>query len=96
MSVVRPSMDPMDRGEAAWYCKEGPRPHRIRRQQRGGGVKELLITWQKNKKIALRKNMVFMHDDAPSHAARLTTEYLNIVFTRNIKIMQWPACVLLT
>ena len=33
-----------------------------------------------------------MHDNAPSHDARLTTEYLNCVFARHGKIMQWPAC----
>ena len=44
MSVEQPSMDLMDRGEdgtawrIGWYCKEGPRPGRIRRQQGRGGV----------------------------------------------------------
>ena len=32
-----------------------------------------------------------MHN-APSHAARHTTEYLQSVFARHGKIMQWPAC----
>ena len=31
------------------------------------------------KKWAFRKNMVFVHDNAPSHAARPTTKYLNSV-----------------
>ena len=35
--------------------------------------------------IGIPKNMVFMHDDAPSHAARLTTECLNSVFARHGK-----------
>ena len=38
--------------------------------------------------------MVFKHNNAHSHAAKLTTEYLNIVFAINSKIMQWPACSL--
>ena len=42
--------------------------------------------------LAFRKNMVFMHDNAPSHIARLTSEYLNSVCARNGKIMQWLAC----
>ena len=54
-------------------------------------LKEHLIPWQKKKNIAFRKNMVFMHDNTPSHSARLTTEYLDSVFARNGKIMQWPA-----
>ena len=33
-----------------------------------------------------------MHDNAPSHAARITTEYLESVFARHGKIMQWSAC----
>ena len=39
-------------------------------------LKEHLVSW---KKIAFRKSMVFVHDNAPSHAARLATEYLNNV-----------------
>ena len=105
-----------------WYCRDGPRPERIRLQQGGGGVmlwaaiignelvgpfrvsdgvkmtakvyldflKKQLIPWYKKKKLAFRKNMFFMHD-APSHGARLTTEYLNSVFARHGKVMQWPA-----
>ena len=51
-----------------------------------------MVVWYKKKDLAFRKNMVFLHDNAPSHAARLTTEYLNSVFARHRKIMQWPAC----
>ena len=54
--------------------------------------KKHLVPWYKKKKLAFRKNMVFMHDNAPSHAARLTTEYLTSVFARHGKVMQWPAC----
>ena len=45
-------------------------------------LKEHLISWQKKKKLAFSKNMVFMHDNAPSHAAKLTTEHLNSVFAK--------------
>ena len=55
-------------------------------------LKKHLVPWYKKKKLGFRKNMVFMHDNAPSHDARLTTEYLNSVFARHGKIMQWPAC----
>ena len=36
--------------------------------------------------------MVFMHDNAQSHSARIATEYLERVFARHGKIMRWPAC----
>lgn len=120
----RATLDGPDGWRRGWYNKEGPRPHRIRRQQGGGGVmfwaaiigdelvgpfrvadgvkmtaklyiefiKEHLVAWHKKKILAFRKNMVFMHDNAPSHAARITTEYLNSVFARQGKIMHWPAC----
>ena len=55
-------------------------------------IKEHLVPWHKKKNLSFRKKMVFMHDNAPSHAARLTTEYLQSVFARHGKIMQWPAC----
>ena len=39
-------------------------------------LKEHLVPWHKKRTLTFRKNMVFMNDNAPSHAARLTTEYL--------------------
>jgi hypothetical protein len=120
----RATLDGPDGWRRGWYYKEGPRPHRIRRQQGGGGVmfwaaiignklvgpfrvadgvkmtaklyidfiKEHLVPWHKKQNLSFRKKMVFMHDNAPSHAARITTEYLQSVFARQGKIMQWPAC----
>ena len=120
----RATLDGPDGWRRGWFCKEGPRPHRIRRQQGGGGVmfwvaiignklvgpfrvadgvkmtaklyidfiKEHLVPWHKKKNLSFRKKMVFMHDNAPSHAARLTTEYLQSVLGNHGKIMQWPAC----
>ena len=34
----RATLDGPDGWRRGWFCKEGPRPHRIRRQQGGGGV----------------------------------------------------------
>lgn len=48
--------------------------------------------WHKSQSLAFRKKFVYMHDNAPSHAARLTTEYLNHVFARYGNIMEWPPC----
>ena len=39
----------------------------------------------KKKSLSFLKDIVFMHDNAPSHAARLTTEYLASVFARHEK-----------
>jgi hypothetical protein len=107
-----------------WYCKDGQRPHRLRRQQGGsgvmicagiidnelvgpfkvnGGVKmnakvyddflnEHLLPWHKNKLLTFCRTLIFMHHNAPSHAARLTTNYLNSDFARHGKITEWPAC----
>ena len=40
----------------------------------------------------LEKKMIFMHDIAPCHAAKVTTEYSERVFAGHGKIMQWQAC----
>ena len=55
-------------------------------------IKEHLETWHKKKDLSFRKKLIFMHDYAPSHAAKVTTEYLEKGFARHGKIMQWPAC----
>ena len=82
--------------------RRSSRPHRLRRQQEGGGVmfsagiigdesvgpfrvpegvkltafsyivsKQNEHTWFKMRSLSFRKKMVFMHDNAPSHAAKL-------------------------
>ena len=53
-------------------------------------LKKNFVTWHKSKNLVFRKNFVFMHDNAPSHAARLTTSYLNKVVGKHGKIMEWP------
>ena len=50
-------------------------------------IKENVEPWRMQKNLSFRKNMVFMHDNAPSHAARITSEYLESVFARHGKIM---------
>ena len=55
-------------------------------------IKEHLEFWYKMKNLSFRKKMVFMHDNAPSHSARIATEYLERVFARHGKIMRWLAC----
>ena len=55
-------------------------------------LKEHLIPWYKEKSVAFQRKMVFMQDNAPSHSAHLTTDYLKKVLVKNGKIMDWPAC----
>ena len=120
----RVTLDGPDGWRRGWYCKKGPRPDRIRRQQGGGGVmfwaaiignelvgpfrvsdgvkmtakvymdflKKHLVPWYKKKSWHPEKTWFSCTDNAPSDAARLTTEYLNSVFARHGKIMEWPAC----
>ena len=51
-------------------------------------LKKLLVPWYKKKKLAFRKNMVFMHDNTPSHAARLTIEYACLLMRRSVQIFR--------
>ena len=39
-------------------------------------LKEVLLPWYKKKSLSFRKKMILMHDNAPSHAARLTLGFL--------------------
>ena len=45
-------------------------------------LRENFFPWHTSKSLAFRKKFVYMHDNAPSHTARLTTEYLNHAFAR--------------
>ena len=54
-------------------------------------IGEYVEPWHKKNNLSSRKKMLFMHDNAPSHVARITTEYLESVFARHGKTMQWPA-----
>jgi transposase len=47
--------------------------------------------WFASQKAAFRRKMVFMHDNAPSHAARLTTQFLADRGFKNSRMMTWPA-----
>ena len=50
-------------------------------------MKEHLEPWHKKENLAFQKKMVFMHDNAHSHSARIATEYWERVFARHGKIM---------
>ena len=49
-------------------------------------LKQNVLPWFKKKPLSL-KNMVFMHDSAPSHAAKLTSDFLATVSFKCEKLM---------
>ena len=53
-------------------------------------LKEFLLTRYKKKSLSFRKKLIFMHDNAPSHAARLTLGFLNKLLVKNATITEWP------
>ena len=53
-------------------------------------LKEFLLPWYKKKSLSFRKKLIFMHNNAPSHAARLTLGFLNKLLVKNATIIEWP------
>lgn len=54
-------------------------------------MKEHLEPWMKRQRVAFRRAIVFMQDNAPSHAAHKTTEYLKQLGFDGPRKMKWPA-----
>ena len=48
--------------------------------------------WYKKKSPSFKKNMIFMQDNAPSHASKYTTAWLARKGIKGEKIMTWPPC----
>ena len=46
--------------------------------------------WLENVPLTLRKKLVFMQDNAPSHSAKATKEFLKSIGFTNNKLMMWP------
>ena len=46
----------------------------------------------KKQPLALKRKMIFMHDNAPSHAACYTREALTKFGFKEARLMVWPAC----
>ena len=46
--------------------------------------------WYRNQSRSSKAKYVFMHDNAPSHAANATTQFLTKKGISNSKLMQWP------
>jgi transposase len=53
-------------------------------------LEQSFIPWLAQQKATYRRQLVFMHDNAPSHAARLTVEYLSGKGFKNSNLMEWP------
>ena len=51
-----------------------------------------VLPWFQKKPLSFTKKMVFMHANAPSHAAKLTSDFLATVSFKCDKFMTWPAC----
>lgn len=55
-------------------------------------LKKNFLPWLKKKPARLRKQLMLMQDNAPSHAARNTQEWLSANGIKKDKIMEWPPC----
>lgn len=53
-------------------------------------LEEHLLKWLKKKTAAQRKKMMFMHDNAPSHASKFTSAWLASKGFKEDTIMEWP------
>lgn len=51
---------------------------------------QCLVPWLDNIPLSLRRDFIFMHDNAPSHSARATREYLAKLGIKDEKLMIWP------
>ena len=55
-------------------------------------LKNTLEPWLDDLPLLLRRNLIFMHDNAPSHSARATKEFLASLGIHGEKLMDWPPC----
>lgn len=55
-------------------------------------LNDALTPWLDDIPISLLRNLVFMHDNAPSHSARATTAFLASLGIHGEKLMVWPPC----
>lgn len=53
-------------------------------------LKEHFLPWYRSKGRAFKSKFIFMHDNAPSHAAANTTASLQTMGIKREKIMIWP------
>ena len=53
-------------------------------------LKNVLDPWLEEVSLSRLKKVVFMHDNAPSHAAKATTQFLKSLGFKNETLMVWP------
>ena len=53
-------------------------------------LKNVLEPWQDDLPLSQLKKIIFMHDNAPSHAAKATTTFLKSLGFMNDTLMVWP------
>ena len=51
-----------------------------------------LMPWLQKKRAPVKKGIILMQDNAPSHASKYSREWLGSKGFRFDKIMKWPAC----
>ena len=49
-----------------------------------------LEPWLEEVPLLRLRNLIYMHDNAPSHAAKATTQYLESIGFKNKTMMSWP------
>ena len=52
-------------------------------------LKSFLDPWLKEVPLSRVRNLIYMHDNAPSHAAKATTQYLESIDFKNKTTMIW-------
>ena len=56
-------------------------------------IYDVLSDWLENLNLKRRRRIIiFIHDNAPSHAAKRTTEFLHSLGFKEDTLMVWPAC----
>ncbi len=56
----------------------------------GQFLKNVLDPWLEEVPLSRLKKVVFMHDNAPSHAAKATAQFLKSIGFKNETLMVWP------
>lgn len=54
-------------------------------------LRDHFLPWHRSQKAAFRNKLVLMQDNAPSHAAHLTRDFLASHGFKNSRLMAWPA-----
>ena len=53
-------------------------------------LKSVLESWLEEFPLSRLRKLIYMHDNAPSHAAKATTQYLESLGFKNKTMMIWP------